>query len=142
MMPNNTSWIPSVILWIIAGLWFLATLIYIWKHRKYLGGKKMENEDKLIIKDSKFHAKVTDSDKASAMEVNKPALLSNVEAHLEANNVKDAAAFRTNQGLTAILTSCSNCGQPIPIAMTGRMESPMTVKCPRCGKDVEVLRID
>lgn len=97
--------------------------------------KETEDKDKLIIKDSKFHAKVTDSDKASAMEVNKPALLSNVEAHLEANNVRDAAAFRTNQGLKAILTTCNNCGQPIPIAMTGNMGTDVTVKCPSCGKD-------
>lgn len=36
VMPNNTSWIPSVILWIIAGIWFIATLVYLWKNR----GKK------------------------------------------------------------------------------------------------------
>jgi len=31
VMPDNTSWIPSVILWAIAGIWFFATLVYLWR---------------------------------------------------------------------------------------------------------------
>lgn len=34
MIPNNTSWIPSVLSWSIAGLWFLITLVYILTHKE------------------------------------------------------------------------------------------------------------
>ncbi len=43
VMPNNTSWIPSTILWGIAGVWFLATLIYLIKHRHDKGHDVKEN---------------------------------------------------------------------------------------------------
>ena len=33
LMPDNTSWIPSVTLWAVAGIWFIATLVYLWKNR-------------------------------------------------------------------------------------------------------------
>lgn len=32
-MPSNTSWIPSVIIWSVAFIWLLITLIYFIKHR-------------------------------------------------------------------------------------------------------------
>jgi hypothetical protein len=40
MVPNNTSWIPSVTMWVGAGLWFVGTLVYWWKNR---GKKQPEN---------------------------------------------------------------------------------------------------
>lgn len=36
VMPNNTSWIPSTILWVIAGTWFIVTLVYILRHKDEL----------------------------------------------------------------------------------------------------------
>ncbi len=33
VMPNNESWIPSTILWVVAGIWFLGTIVYFFKHR-------------------------------------------------------------------------------------------------------------
>jgi hypothetical protein len=33
VMPSNTSWIPSAILWGIAGIWFTATVVYLIRHR-------------------------------------------------------------------------------------------------------------
>lgn len=32
-MPSNTSWIPSAVLWGIAGAWFVATIVYLVRHR-------------------------------------------------------------------------------------------------------------
>jgi hypothetical protein len=46
MMPKNTSWIPSVTLWAIAGLWFVGTLVYYWW--KIWGKKQPE-----IVKETK-----------------------------------------------------------------------------------------
>jgi|GEM_PF-4646641 len=34
MIPNNESWIPSIIIWIIAGIWFVGTIVYIFKNKK------------------------------------------------------------------------------------------------------------
>jgi len=43
MMPNNTSWVPSTILWMIAGIWFIGTLIYWFRHRNEIGNKNKES---------------------------------------------------------------------------------------------------
>ena len=42
-MPSNTSWIPSAILWGIAGIWFVATLIYLVRHRHDIGNNSKQN---------------------------------------------------------------------------------------------------
>jgi len=43
VMPSNTSWIPSAILWGIAGIWFVATLIYLVRHRHDIGNNSKQN---------------------------------------------------------------------------------------------------
>ena len=126
------SWVP-IVFFILAGLTLLWLIILLIKDRVKKGGK-METEEKYksIVKDSEFHAKVGNADKASAMEVNNPAIITSVKAHLEANNVKDAAAFRSGQGITAILTPCQNCGKPIPLALTGKPSGKVKIECPHC----------
>jgi uncharacterized paraquat-inducible protein A len=57
-----------------------------------------------------------------------------VQASLRADNVKKAAAFSTDQGLSSILASCAQCGNPIPVPCTGQPSS-ISVRCPRCGKE-------
>lgn len=34
LIPENKIWLPSIILWIIAGIWFLIIIIYIIRNRK------------------------------------------------------------------------------------------------------------
>jgi hypothetical protein len=89
----------------------------------------------LRIKDSSFEANVKNAQKASAMEVNIPVVMQNVMAKLTAENVRDAAAFRTNQGLVGCLTSCPGCGKIIQIAHTGMQ--PVSFNCPHCGHRME-----
>jgi hypothetical protein len=95
-----------------------------------------EDKERMTIKDSRFKAKVKRAEKASAMEVNTPAELSNVEAQLEAEDVKDAAAFRTNQGLHSNLIMCS-CGKTFSYVCTGS-PTKTTVKCPNCGQEYPI----
>lgn len=70
------------------------------------------------------------------MEVNRPAQLSNVKSELIADNVRRAVGFSTNQGLTSIIKTCSNCNRPFPLVFTGLPSS--RVKCPHCGKDNKI----
>ncbi len=53
LIPGVTSWIPSGIVWGIAFLWLIITIIYLLKHRKeWKEAKTSEYADKIII-DSK-----------------------------------------------------------------------------------------
>jgi len=105
-----------------------------YRNRLYATDILEKQDAPLIIKDSKFDADVKNVDEAYGMQVNRPAVLSNVQASLRADNVKTAAAFSTNQGMSAILATCDQCGSPIPVACTGRPSS-ISVRCPRCGKE-------
>lgn len=109
----------------------------IWENKSVkantISDKTKTETPKTIIKDSKFQAEVKRADKASAVEVNIPAELSNVEATLKAEDVKDAAAFRTNQGLTSHLVLCS-CGKAFSYVHTGG-PTKTTIKCPNCGRE-------
>ena len=45
VIPGNTSWIPSIILWGIAGIWCIANLIYFIKHRHE---REHDNEERVV----------------------------------------------------------------------------------------------
>lgn len=95
------------------------------------------SEEKLMeIRNAKFDANIEDADKGSVMEVDRPAILSDVKASLKAKNVKDAAAFRTNQGMVSIMTICPTYNKSVPFVMTGQIsQAPDTFKCPLCGQE-------
>ncbi|HEB13589.1 MAG TPA: hypothetical protein ENI13_01265 [candidate division CPR3 bacterium] len=87
----------------------------------------------IVIKDSVFRTVVKNADEAIGMEVNEPAQLSNVKSELIADNVRKATGFSTNQGLTSIITTCSNCNRTFPLACTG--PPPSRAICPHCEKE-------
>lgn len=91
----------------------------------------------IVIKDSVFMTRAKDAHEAIGMEVNKPAQLSNVKSELIAENVRTVKGFSTNQGLTGIIMTCSNCKRPFPCAHTGQ-PSAAVVTCPHCGKDNKI----
>ena len=35
-MPGNTSWIPSIIIWAVAFIWFVATMVYYFRRRRII----------------------------------------------------------------------------------------------------------
>lgn len=90
----------------------------------------------IIIKDSVFRTEAKDTDEAIGMEVNRPAQLSNVKSELIADKVRRAVGFSTNQGLTSMIKTCSNCNRLFPLAFTGL--PPSRAKCPYCGKDNKI----
>lgn len=91
---------------------------------------KNKEIDRIIIKDSYFKMDVKDAEEAIGMEVNKPALISNVRSELRVNNVRKATGFSTNQQLTSIIMTCSYCHRTFPFVTTG--PQPLTVLCPFC----------
>jgi len=86
----------------------------------------------IVIKDSVFRTEVKHADEAIGMEVNRPAILSNVRSELKAGDVKRAVGFSTNQPLNVTMMTCSNCRRLLPFVCTG--PHPPTVTCPHCGK--------
>jgi hypothetical protein len=100
---------------------------------------KENDGEAVIIKNTKIHVEAKDAEKAIGMEVNRPAQLSDVDVSLKVENVKNAAGFSTNQGLTGMMIFCSKCNQPIPIAYTGNA-CPQSVKCRNCGADNNVRK--
>ena len=102
-------------------------------HEKSVAERTKRKEiQPIVIKDSIFRTEVKHADEAIGMEVNKPAILSNVRSELRAEDVKRAVGFSTNQGLTSILMFCSSCSKQFPFACTG--PPPPSVVCPHCGK--------
>jgi hypothetical protein len=104
------------------------------RDRLYAADIREKQASPLIIKDSKFGADVKNADQAFGMQVNRPAILSNVEASLRAENVKMGAAFSTDQGLSSILVTCAGCNAQFAVACTGRPSS-ISARCPQCGKE-------
>ena len=47
VMPGNTSWIPSVIIWGVAFLWLIVTIVYYIKHRRKTAAPVKEPTTKL-----------------------------------------------------------------------------------------------
>lgn len=104
------------------------------RDRLYATDIPAKQDAPLVIRDSKFDADVKNADQAFGMQVNRPAILSNVEASLRAENVKMGAAFSTDQGLSSILVTCAGCGAQFAVACTGRPSS-ISARCPQCGEE-------
>ena len=101
-------------------------------HEESIAKRKQAKEiQPLIIKDSVFRTEVERAEEATGMEVNRPAQFYNVTSELIARDVKSATGFKTNQPLNAIVTTCSNCGRPLPFASTGA--PPRIINCRYCG---------
>lgn len=104
------------------------------EHEKSIAERIKRKEIKpIVIKDSVFRTVAKNADEAIGMEVNKPAQLSNVKSELIADNVRKVTGFSTNQGLTSIITTCSNCNRPFPLVYTGPPSSK--AMCPHCGEE-------
>jgi len=104
------------------------------EHEKSIAERIKKKEiEPIVIKDSVFRTEVRDTDEAIGMEVNKPAQLSNVKSELIADNVRKAVGFSTNQGLTSMIMTCSNCNRTFPLAYTG--PPPSRATCPHCGEE-------
>jgi 5-methylcytosine-specific restriction endonuclease McrA len=103
-------------------------------HEESVSGRTKRKEiQPIIIKDAFFRTEVKQADEATGMEVNRPAILSNVKSELVTEHVRRAVGFRTNQTLNAIIMTCSNCNKPFPFVSTGHQ--PPSVACPHCGED-------
>ena len=71
LMPNNTSWVPSVVIWALALLWLIATLVYYFRRirGKYSQGQRGDefyfefNDDSMTTKDGRLILGVTYSPK-------------------------------------------------------------------------------
>jgi len=101
---------------------------------KYKGDKQMQKDGEKtnVIKDSKFKAKVERADKATVLDIKSPTITENVEASLEARDVKDAAVVRTSQTLNIKMgTTCAHCHASLPIVSFG--VKPTSIKCRSCG---------
>lgn len=44
VMPSNTSWIPSIIIWSVAFIWLIITILYWFKRRKSNKHKEPDKE--------------------------------------------------------------------------------------------------
>jgi hypothetical protein len=105
-----------------------------YRDRLYAADVPEKQDAPLIVKNAKFDAVVKNADQAFSMLINRPAVLSDVEASLRAENVKMGAAFSTDQCLSSILGTCAACGNLIAAVCTGRPSS-ISVRCKRCGKE-------
>lgn len=141
MVTVLTGMYPIIPLWIgwpIVALLGLLCLAFIIKAIKSKGmnnltvSRESEAEKAILIRDTKVQVEAKDAEKATGMEVNRPAQLSNVSVSLSTSNVRNATGFSTNQGLNTIMMSCSNCKQPIPIVYVGNAR-PQNVTCCNCG---------
>jgi hypothetical protein len=99
----------------------------------------MDNEsDKTVIKDTKVNLNVKNGDKATGMEVNKPAKLENIQIDVSSQNVRETIGFKSEQknvGMFTMTVLCE-CGKPFSYTCVGY--KPPSVTCPNCGKDVKV----
>jgi len=84
-----------------------------------------------VIKDTKIKAKIEKANKGTALDVNTPTVVEGVEVSLEAEDVKDAAAVRTNPTLNITMGECSNCHKPLPSVSFGIR--PSSITCRFCG---------
>ncbi len=106
------------------------------EHEAAIGAVDKSTDERVHVRNAEFVTEVSNADRAVGIEANRPASFSNVRSTLKASNVKEAVGFSTNQGLTASLRLCSNCGRPVPSVHTG--PSPSTVKCQSCGHEVSI----
>lgn len=97
---------------------------------------EMKEIEPLIIRDSFFKTEAKNVDEAIGMEVNRPAQLQNVKSELKVEYAKKAVGFSTNQGLTSIITFCSDCHKPVPFAFTGK--PPAYANCSYCGAEIKL----
>lgn len=109
-------------------------------HEAALDVQADESSDCLDFADSEFTVEANGADRAIGMEITKPASFSNVKATVKAKNVREAIGFSTNQGLTALHSTCPHCGNVSPAAFTG--PRPTSVRCVRCGRDVPLDQSD
>ena len=58
VMPNNESWLPSAIIWIIAFAWFILTLVYIIRHRKDKSATKNLNIHEIKEKEAEILSRI------------------------------------------------------------------------------------
>jgi hypothetical protein len=98
-----------------------------------LGTKEIR---RIEIKDSIFKTVAKNGDEAIGMEVNQPAQLSNVRSEIETENVRRVVGFSTNQPLTSIIITCSNCGRNFPAVFTGSL--PSCIICRFCSHPNEI----
>ncbi|HUT32612.1 MAG TPA: hypothetical protein VNE39_03945 [Planctomycetota bacterium] len=95
-------------------------------------------EQPFVIRDSTFKTDVKDAKEAIGMQVDRPAVLTNVRSELTVRGtVERAVGFSTNQELRAIMATCNHCGRPLPVACAGRPQS-VRARCSHCGADNEV----
>jgi len=116
---------------IVAGLLMIALVVMLITKRGIIMSKDKDAKQPNIIKDSKIKAKIERADKATALDINAPTVTDRVEVSLEAKDVKDAAAVRTNQPLNITMSECTNCHRPLPSVAFG--VKPSNVKCRFCG---------
>ncbi len=112
------------------GIVGLALILYSIRKRRRVTMTN-DNDHPNIIKDSKFKAKIKRGEKATILDIKSPTITDNVEASLEAEDVKDAAVVRTNQTLNITMSKCANCHRPLPSVAFG--VKPSNVKCRVCG---------
>jgi hypothetical protein len=93
-----------------------------------------------IIKDVEVKMDAKNVEKATGMEVNRPAELKNIKVNVSAENVQEATGFKSIQtnrevGLFSATIICS-CGKPFTYNSTGYR--PTKVTCPHCGKETKL----
>ena len=116
---------------ILAGLLMIAFVVMLKTKRGIIMSKDKDDKQANVIKDTKIKAKIEKADKGTALDVNTPTVVESVEVSLEAKDVKDAAAVRTNQPLNIIMSTCAQCHKPLPGVSFGVKLS--TIKCRFCG---------
>ncbi len=121
---------------ILAGLLMIAFAVMLITKRGIIMSKDKDDKQENIIKDTKIKAKIEKADKGTALDINAPTVTDGVEVSLEAKDVKDAAAVRTNQPLNITMSVCSNCHKPLPNVSFG--VRPSSITCRFCGHENKV----
>jgi hypothetical protein len=117
------------------------TITQIFRKKSVASDAVIKPEDiPLMIKDTKVKLEAEKVDRATGMEVNRPARLDNVEVDMVARDVKEATGFKTTQtntdtGMFAATILCS-CGNSFPYTSVGYR--PSIVTCPHCGREHKI----
>lgn len=116
---------------IVAVLLMIALAVMLITKRGIIMSKDKDAKQPNIIKDSKIKAKIERADKATALDITAPTVIDGVDVSLEAKDVKDAAAVRSNQTLNITMGQCSMCHKPLPSVSFG--VRPSSITCRFCG---------
>jgi|GEM_PF-4787010 len=90
-MPNNSSWVPSLVLWSVAVLWSLGALIYLLKHRKEWSESKRQLRNEWIQLKLPYLAKLTET------LANLHRRTTEISKALESRDVKPEVVIRCNK---------------------------------------------